>query len=106
MPVWGKNNDPRQRERSLVLSSGTRGGGRLTANFTRALDQCYNPLMRAILPFALGPYSYVRMGYANPHAVTSVGGTTYSYDNNGNVISIGSLDYTGLAESPSGLTQS
>jgi hypothetical protein len=26
--------------------------------------------------------------------VTSVGGTTYSYDNNGNVAAIGSLDYT------------
>jgi RHS repeat-associated protein len=34
------------------------------------------------------------MGYANPHAVTSIGGTTYSYDNNGNVTAIGSLDYT------------
>jgi RHS repeat-associated protein len=34
------------------------------------------------------------MGYANPHAVTSDGGTTYTYDNNGNVIAIGSLDYT------------
>ena len=34
------------------------------------------------------------MGYANPHAVTSVGGTTYTYDNNGNVTAIGSLDYT------------
>jgi hypothetical protein len=26
--------------------------------------------------------------------VTSVGGTTYTYDNNGDVTSIGSLDYT------------
>ena len=34
------------------------------------------------------------MGYANPHAVTSVGGTTYTHDNNGNVTAIGSLDYT------------
>jgi hypothetical protein len=25
---------------------------------------------------------------------TSVGGTTYTYDNNGNVTAIGSLDYT------------
>jgi RHS repeat-associated protein len=33
-------------------------------------------------------------GYANPHAVTSVGGTAYTYDNNGNVTAIGSLDYT------------
>ena len=48
--------------------------------------------MRAALPH--GSYSYARMGYANPHAVTSVGGTTYTYDNNGNVTAIGSLDYT------------
>ena len=34
------------------------------------------------------------MGYANPHAVTSVGGATYTYDNNGNVTAISSLDYT------------
>ena len=34
------------------------------------------------------------MGYANPHAATSVGGATLTYDNNGNVTAIGSLDYT------------
>jgi hypothetical protein len=34
------------------------------------------------------------MGYANPHAVTDVGGITHTYDNNGNVTAIGSLDYT------------
>jgi RHS repeat-associated protein len=39
-------------------------------------------------------YTYAETGYANPHAVTSLGGTTYSYDNNGNVSAIGSLDYT------------
>jgi RHS repeat-associated protein len=39
-------------------------------------------------------YTYAETGYANPHAVTSVGGTAYTYDNNGNVTSIGSLDYT------------
>jgi RHS repeat-associated protein len=50
--------------------------------------------MRAILPGNVGSYSYAGMGYANPHAVTSVGATTYSYDNNGNVTAIGSLDYT------------
>ena len=50
--------------------------------------------MRAILPRDVGSYSYAGTGYANPHAVTSVGGTTYTYDNNGNVTAIGSLDYT------------
>jgi hypothetical protein len=50
--------------------------------------------MRVIVPLAVGPYSYAGMGYANPHAVTSVGGTSYTYDNNGNVTAIGSPDYT------------
>ena len=50
--------------------------------------------MRAGLPCPTSSYSYAETGYANPHAVTSVGGTTYTYDNNGNVTAIGSLDYT------------
>ena len=45
--------------------------------------------MLAILLRDIGSYSYAGMGYANPHAVTSVGGTTYTYDNNGNVTAIG-----------------
>src|SRR5918994_3100231 len=43
---------------------------------------------------ATSTYSYAETGYANPHAVTSVGGITYTYDNNGNVTATGSLDYT------------
>jgi uncharacterized protein RhaS with RHS repeats len=50
--------------------------------------------MRATVPRNVGSYSYAETGYANPHAVTSVGGTSYTYDNNGNVTAIGSLDYT------------
>jgi hypothetical protein len=50
--------------------------------------------MLAILPRDVGSYSYAGAGYANPHAVTSVGATTYTYDNNGNVTAIGPLDYT------------
>jgi len=50
--------------------------------------------MLVILPRNLGSYTYARASYANPHAVTGVGGTTYTYDNNGNVTAIGSLDYT------------
>ena len=50
--------------------------------------------MRVLVPHDVGYYSYAETGYANPHAVTSVGGTTYTYDNNGNVTAIGSLDYT------------
>jgi RHS repeat-associated protein len=40
-----------------------------------------------------GSCPYAGTGYANPHAVTSVGATTHTYDNNGNVTAIGSLDY-------------
>jgi RHS repeat-associated protein len=58
------------------------------------ISQWYNSRMYAIMPRDAGPYSYAETGYANPHAVTSVGGTTYTYDNNGNVTAIGSLDYT------------
>jgi hypothetical protein len=50
--------------------------------------------MHSALPRDVGSYSYAETTYANPHAVTSVGGTTYAYDNNGNVTSIGSLDHT------------
>ena len=50
--------------------------------------------MRAIVPRDVGYYSYAATGYANPHAATSVGGATLTYDNNGNVTAIGSLDYT------------
>ena len=34
-----------------------------------------------------GTYSYAGTNYANPHAATSIGGVTYTYDNNGNVTS-------------------
>ena len=50
--------------------------------------------MRAIVPWGVGSYPYAEINCANPHAVTSVGGTTYTYDNNGNVTAIGSFDYT------------
>jgi hypothetical protein len=51
-------------------------------------------LMGAIVPRDMGSYSYAETGFANPHSVTSVGGTTYTYDDNGNVSAVGSLDYT------------
>ena len=50
--------------------------------------------MCAIVPRDGGSYSYAGTGYANPHAVTSIGGITHTYDNNGNVTASGSLDYT------------
>ena len=50
--------------------------------------------MIAIAPRDGCPYSDAGMGYANPHAVTGMaytGGatTTYAYDNNGNLTTVG-----------------
>jgi YD repeat-containing protein len=58
----------------------------------------YNYLMH-VVPYDVGSYSYARMGYANPHAVTEIGNmggatTTYVYDNNGNVTSRSGAGYT------------
>jgi YD repeat-containing protein len=40
-----------------------------------------------------GNYTYENTGYANPHAATTINGTTYSYDNAGNLTSAGSNTY-------------
>jgi RHS repeat-associated protein len=40
-----------------------------------------------------GTYTYAGTGYANPHAPTQIGSTTYSYDTNGNLISAGTKYY-------------
>src|SRR5215471_8556176 len=45
--------------------------------------------MRTIAPLDEGPFSYARMGYANPDAVTQIANgvstSTFTYDNNGNL---------------------
>ncbi len=41
----------------------------------------------------VGNYTYGNTGYANPHAATTINGTTYSYDNAGNLTSAGSAAY-------------
>ncbi|MBI4118587.1 MAG: VCBS repeat-containing protein [Parcubacteria group bacterium] len=41
----------------------------------------------------LGDYTYAETNYANPHAATSIGGVSVTYDNNGNVIFFGSDIY-------------
>ena len=50
----------------------------------------YNSFMRAIVPPDEGLYSYAGIGYANPHAVIQIANglstTTYSYDQNGNLV--------------------
>jgi len=62
----------------------------------------------------VGSYTYSGTGYANPHAVTTAGGTSYGYDNAGNLISKGSmtlawdpwnrLKYTSLSGTTTGYT--
>ena len=41
-----------------------------------------------------GAYAYAGTGYANPHAVTSIGGTTLTYDDNGNMTNDGARSNT------------
>jgi RHS repeat-associated protein len=40
-----------------------------------------------------GTYTYAGTGFANPHAVTSIGSTNYTYDNNGNVLTQGTKTF-------------
>ena len=41
-----------------------------------------------------GSYAYAGTNYANPHAATSIGGVTHTYDNNGNLTSDGTWTHT------------
>lgn len=41
----------------------------------------------------LGAYSYAGTNFANPHAVTAIGATSYTYDNNGNMLTAGAAGY-------------
>jgi YD repeat-containing protein len=43
---------------------------------------------------ATSTYTYAETGYANPDVVTSIGSSTYAYDNNGNLTSDGTYTYT------------
>ena len=43
---------------------------------------------------ATSAYAYSGTGYANPDAVTSIGGTTMGYDNAGNATSSGSSTFS------------
>lgn len=42
---------------------------------------------------ATSTYTYAETGYTNPHAPTSVGGVTHTYDNNGNLSAAGTTGY-------------
>lgn len=54
-------------------------------------------LTRATVPRNAGHYSYAGMGYANSHAVTSVGGASYTYHKTGNVTALGHVHQRQLA---------
>ncbi len=82
------------------------GDGNQTQTFT------YDAIGNILSKSDVGNYSYEGdqgNSYANPHAVTSAGGTSYSYDNNGNLTGSGFLtsytwDYNNrLTEVSSGL---
>lgn len=54
----------------------------------------YDPLGNMTSKSDVGSYTYAGTGYANPHAATSIAGTTLGYDNDGNVVSYGSNTYS------------
>lgn len=71
----------------------------LTASTTAATSTpfrhvfTYDPLGN-LTSSPLGSYAYAGTSYANPHAPTTIGSATYSYDNDGNLTGDGSTSYT------------
>lgn len=64
-------------------------GGQSTYTHTFAYDALGN-----ITSGSVGTYLYQGTGYANPHAATSINGTTVVYDEDGNVTDDGTLENT------------
>ncbi len=61
-------------------------------NYTKVYS--YNALGNISSSTDSGPYTYAgdtSTYYANPHAPTSINGSSYTYDNNGNVLTGGGL---------------
>jgi len=54
----------------------------------------YNSIGNILSKSDQGSYTYAETSYANPHAVTAIGGTSLAYDNNGNLTSFGTNSYT------------
>lgn len=54
----------------------------------------YNAIGNITSASDLGAYTYAGTGYANPHAVTSIGANSYTYDTNGNTLTAGSNTYS------------
>ena len=59
-----------------------------------AENYAYDPLGSMTSKTGAGSITYNNTGYANPHAPTSIGGVSLTYDNSGNPISYGSNTYT------------
>jgi RHS repeat-associated protein len=69
--------------RLLSATASAVAAGQSTYTHSYSYDAIGNILTRTD---AAGTYSYSGSGYANPHAVTSVGSVNYTYDNNGNML--------------------
>jgi RHS repeat-associated protein len=54
----------------------------------------YNPIGDLTNKSDLGNYTYTTSTYANPHAPTTIGSSSLTYDNNGNLVAYGSTTYT------------
>jgi RHS repeat-associated protein len=54
----------------------------------------YDPIGNILNKSDVGNYVYNTGSFSNPHAVNSVAGENYTYDNNGNLLSAGSKTYT------------
>ena len=69
--------------RLLSATATSVASGQSTYTHSYTYDAIGNMLTRTD---AAGTYSYAGTGYANPHAVTSIGSINYTYDNNGNML--------------------
>lgn len=65
-----------------------------TSSYAYKLNYAYDELGNILSNTSAGTYTYGQTGYANPHAPTQVASTTYTYDQNGNLTSAGSLSNT------------
>ncbi|MFN3692674.1 MAG: LamG-like jellyroll fold domain-containing protein [Candidatus Paceibacteria bacterium] len=65
------------------------------ASSTPFLEQyTYNAIGNLLTKTGQGTYSYAGTGFANPHAPTTIGTSTLTYDQNGNLASYNGVTYT------------
>ncbi len=91
----------------LTSATATNATSTSPGNFTQTY--AYDAIGNITNKSDIGVYLYQGTNYANPHAVTSVNGVTYSYDNNGNLTSDSTWTHTWnynnqLTQSTSGST--